>query len=166
MILGLAVINFCFLFLLDYAMLSSSSTRSSSLKYKSFFVTLTLWLRFMTVGGSWLPVIQTSTLINLSSHHFQPFCSKDENVLNPLSANPTKWPNTLKQFVGKLTTNCLSVIHHFVKDCNHILIWRLTLVIAWVTELGPGGKINEDFCFKPLYNLHNSVSYFHYKELL
>ena len=33
---------------------------------------------------------------------------------NPLSANPTKWPNTLKQFVGKLPTNCLSVFGHFV----------------------------------------------------
>ena len=33
---------------------------------------------------------------------------------NPLSANPTKWSNTLKQFVGKLTMNCLSVFEHFV----------------------------------------------------
>ena len=33
---------------------------------------------------------------------------------NPLSANPTKRPNTLKQFVGKLPTNCLSVFGHFV----------------------------------------------------
>ena len=37
------------------------------------------------------------------------------NVFNPLSANPTKWPNTLKQFVGKLLTNCLSVFDQFVK---------------------------------------------------
>ena len=34
---------------------------------------------------------------------------------NPLSANPTKWSNTLKQFVGNLPTNCLSVFDHFVK---------------------------------------------------
>ena len=34
--------------------------------------------------------------------------------LNPVSANFTKWSNTLKQFVGKLPTNCLSVFHHFV----------------------------------------------------
>ena len=34
--------------------------------------------------------------------------------LNPLSANFTKWSNTLKQFVGKLMTNCLSVFDHFV----------------------------------------------------
>ena len=35
-------------------------------------------------------------------------------VLNPLSANPTKWSNTLKQFVDNLPTNCLSVFDHFV----------------------------------------------------
>ena len=32
----------------------------------------------------------------------------------PLSLNPTKWSNTLKQFVGKFPTNCLSVFDHFV----------------------------------------------------
>ena len=45
---------------------------------------------------------------------------KSENIfpqrifLCPLSANPTKWSNTLKQFVGNLLTNCLSVFDHFV----------------------------------------------------
>ena len=34
--------------------------------------------------------------------------------LNPLSANPTKWSNTLEKFVVKLPTNCLSVFDHFV----------------------------------------------------
>ena len=34
--------------------------------------------------------------------------------INPLSANPTKWSNTFKQFVGKLPTNRLSVFDHFV----------------------------------------------------
>ena len=33
---------------------------------------------------------------------------------NPLRTNPTKWSNTLRQFVGKLPTNCLSVFDHFV----------------------------------------------------
>ena len=37
-----------------------------------------------------------------------------EDVLNALSANFTKWSSTLKQFVGKLPTNCLSVFDHFV----------------------------------------------------
>ena len=35
-------------------------------------------------------------------------------ILNPLSANCTKWSNTLKQFVDNLPTNCLSVFGHFV----------------------------------------------------
>ena len=29
------------------------------------------------------------------------------------STEPPKWSNTLKQFVGKLPTNCLSVFDHF-----------------------------------------------------
>ena len=36
-------------------------------------------------------------------------------TLNPLSANPIKWSNTLKQFVGNLLTKCLCVFDHFVK---------------------------------------------------
>ena len=34
--------------------------------------------------------------------------------INPLSANPIKWSNTLKQFVGNLPTNCLTLFDHFV----------------------------------------------------
>ena len=30
--------------------------------------------------------------------------------VNPLSANPTKWSNTSKQFVGNLPTNCLTIL--------------------------------------------------------
>ena len=41
--------------------------------------------------------------------------------INPLSANPTKWPNTLKQFVGKLPTNCLSVFDNFVRLALKVL---------------------------------------------
>ena len=36
------------------------------------------------------------------------------SFINPLSANFTKWSNTLKQFACKLPTNCLSVFDHFV----------------------------------------------------
>ena len=38
----------------------------------------------------------------------------DNSSLNPLSAKFIKWSNKLKQFVGKLPTNCLSVFDHFV----------------------------------------------------
>ena len=37
------------------------------------------------------------------------------DLLNPLSANPIKWSNTLKEFIGNWLTNCLSVFDHFVK---------------------------------------------------
>ena len=33
---------------------------------------------------------------------------------NPFNANFTKWSNILKQFVGNLPTNFLSVFEHFV----------------------------------------------------
>ena len=35
-------------------------------------------------------------------------------IVNLLSADFTKWPKTLKQFIGKLPMNCLSVFGHFV----------------------------------------------------
>ena len=47
--------------------------------------------------------------------------------LNPLSANPTKWSNTLKQFVGKLPTNCLKVFYHFLKLALKGLTQKLSL---------------------------------------
>ena len=34
--------------------------------------------------------------------------------IKSLSANPTKWSNTLRQFVGNLPANCLNVFDHFV----------------------------------------------------
>ena len=60
--------------------------------------------------------------------------------LNPSSANLTKWLNTLKQFVGNLTTNCLSVFEHFVKLTLKGLNWRTEkqeskgTVVMWTTE--------------------------------
>ena len=48
-------------------------------------------------------------------------------ILNPLSANPTNWPNTLKQFAGKMPTNCLSVLGHFVKMALKRFISKLMI---------------------------------------
>ena len=36
------------------------------------------------------------------------------HLVNPLSANPTEWSNTLKTIRRLLPTNCLSVFDHFV----------------------------------------------------
>ena len=44
----------------------------------------------------------------------RPEALNEIRILNPLSAKITKWSNTLKQFVGNLPTNCLSVFDHFV----------------------------------------------------
>ena len=46
----------------------------------------------------------------LNSH----FWIKVLSGVNPLRANPTKWSNTFKQFVGNLPTNFFSVYDHFV----------------------------------------------------
>ena len=46
------------------------------------------------------------------------------DILKPLSAKPTKWSNTLKQFVGNLQTNCLSVFGH----CVILALKRLKVV--------------------------------------
>ena len=40
--------------------------------------------------------------------------------INPFSTNPTKWSNTLKQFVGNLLMNCLSVFDHFWDWCLRV----------------------------------------------
>ena len=51
------------------------------------------------------------------------------SFFKPLNANFTKWSNTLKQFVGRLPTNCLSVFDYFVglglKGLKRILIAKL-----------------------------------------
>ena len=66
--------------------------------------------------------------------------------ISPFSANPTKWSNTLTQFVGKLPTNGLSVFDHFMglalkglktnnalnfcKNCISWKFWSVSLVIC------------------------------------
>ena len=58
-------------------------------------------------------------MLQKRDRRFLLYCSlKDlessEKHPNPLSAKFIKWSNTLKQFVGKLPMNCLSVFDHFV----------------------------------------------------
>ena len=57
-----------------------------------------------------------------SPYYYENTRGWQSTCINPLSANRTKWPNTLKQFVGKLPTNCLSVFDHFVKLALKVLI--------------------------------------------
>ena len=48
-------------------------------------------------------------------------------IFIPLSANPEKWSNTLKQIVGNLPTICLSVFDHFMNLALKGLLWRSIL---------------------------------------
>ena len=58
----------------------------------------------------------------ISSHFFN-----TTSLFNSLSANFTKWSNTLKQFVGNLTTNFLTVFDQFVKLALKGLIFQIQI---------------------------------------
>ena len=53
---------------------------------------------------------------------------------NPLSANVTRWSNTLKQFVGNLPANCLSVFGHFVGLALKEIRWKPILALFFSYE--------------------------------
>ena len=59
------------------------------------------WVKLISIGQTNIPWVKLKLLASL-------------NLINPLSVNPTKWSNTLKQFVSKLPTNCLSLFDPFV----------------------------------------------------
>ena len=65
-----------------------------------------------------LLVKKTADIISCVVSHFvtKKYKKTEEmmETVNTLSASSTKWSNTLKQFVPKLPTNCLSVLDHFV----------------------------------------------------
>ena len=60
---------------------------------------------------------------------------KTSYFINPLSANITKWSNTLKQFIGNLLTNCLSVFDHFVIVALKGL--RYCIETSWLNQSKP-----------------------------
>ena len=59
-------------------------------------------------------------------------------VINPLSANPKRWSNILKQFAGKLLTTSLSMFDHFVglalKELIRINPVLTNIPILWFLE--------------------------------
>ena len=68
------------------------------------------WFGFKERAQKWNRYYQEKQLWNFFwLNELYPFGNFLKDFINPLSANPTKWPNTLKQFIGKLPTNCLSV---------------------------------------------------------
>ena len=75
---------------------------------KSIPVTIT------TEASEKLRVALLSCINKIISHSESLIGNVVENV-NLLSTKLTKWPNTLKQFVGNLPTNCLSLFGHFMR---------------------------------------------------
>ena len=64
-------------------------------------------------------------------------------IFNPLSANFTKWSNTLKQFVGNFLTNCLSVFGHFVGLALKRLTKFFFVLINLFLKIEPNQKKNK-----------------------
>ena len=65
--------------------------------------------------------------------------------INPLNANPTKWPNILKQLVGKLPTNCLSVFGHFLNltlKGLRVSYLILRVILELLRDISNGTKLN------------------------
>ena len=81
-------------------------------------------------------------------------------VFNALSTNITKWSNTLKQFVGKLTTNCLSVFDHFVGLALKGLKYLITIKITYFYEKEPT-LIGTYYYFEPT-ELHSYILFIKY----
>ena len=59
-------------------------------------------------------IANSKCFVNFETMHTELYMLASTVNFSPLSANPTKWSNTLKQFVGKLPAKCLSVFNHFV----------------------------------------------------
>ena len=64
------------------------------------------------------------------------------SYLNPLSANLTKRSNTLKQFVGKLPVNCLSVFDYFVGLAFKGLIYPTSDCYSFFSGMVKGLSLN------------------------
>ena len=104
---------------------------------------------------------------------------------NPLSAKPRKWSDTLKQFVGKLPTNCLSAFDHFLGlALKGLIFYLLSIVNQMCLELKErpfikcGGNKSSDklvvlakyslatvLLFSITYYLHKTVSYIYLLRL-
>ena len=74
------------------------NTNKFAILLQNFFKETSLFVR-------WYVVHSKNVIVSFEVYY---------NWFNPLSANPTKWSNTLKQFAGKLATNCLSVFDDFL----------------------------------------------------
>ena len=63
---------------------------------------------------------------------------RKRTIINPLSANPEKWSNTLKQIVGNLPTICLSMFDQFMnlalKGSRRVIIKMKMIMIRVINR--------------------------------
>ena len=79
------------------------------------------------------------------------------SFFNPLSTNFTKWSNTLKQFVSKLPTDCLSVFEHFME----------LVLKGLINSCFPSSSINaKQKSWGAPHLLHTCVVLFYFSEVL
>ena len=90
--------------------------------------------------------------IIIQKQHSRHFHVQSNNV-NPLSANPEKWSNTLKQFVGNLTTNFLSVFDHFMNLALKGLTRTMCEICSKLTKKTPASR-----CFGVLIINYEQIS--------
>ena len=82
--------------------------------------------------------VASLSCINKIIFHIESLIGNVVENVNPLSAKLTKWPNTLKQFVGNLATDCLSVFGHFMR-----LALKGLMYLTMKCHLNSA----QDFCF-------------------
>ena len=85
----------------------------AQLKLRGTFFTL-VWDGYSFKSHLYRVYKPLQNAMNLYTHMSNAPCQWLGRNLNPLSAIPTKWSNTLKQFAGKLPTNCWGVFDHFI----------------------------------------------------
>ena len=96
-----------FEFLRPYQSLITAKTQNVASPASSINVARRPIIVFETVEYTCLRILSHDSIYESSPN----FTSN----INPLSANFTKWSNTLKKLLGNLRTNCLSVFDHFVR---------------------------------------------------
>ena len=103
---------------IEYGQIPDRQTRFFSLKtaWKGISNVPVIFRKTAMSSRFWLTHQFLSTSWNLYTWRVKSIRNQRKLIrFNPLSANLTKWSNTLKQFVGNLPTNCLSVFDHFCK---------------------------------------------------
>ena len=90
------------------------------------------------------------------------FSNGFRRLVNPLSTKFIKWSNTLKQFVGKLPTNCLSVFDHFVglalKGLKYAQMGSFSLPCFSIVELNMEVQEQENHSHSKYWRIQNSIT--------